>query len=372
MTPNSAVGSKRDSILWPALAFLGLSSLWLLIAIRSSLTDWDFTQFYIAAHLPVSSLYSRSAFIAFGQQFLAPIGVKYYPPFVRPAVFSLALKPLALFSYWHAYWIWAAAGLASYLAALLILFRRLKLPTHLLPWFALFFPSMFGLITGQDANVYLLVLVCALLLIVSGKEIAGGFLLALCVYKFNLIIFLPLVLLFKASWKSLLSFSAGALAAALASAALVPPPKYLALLHSIPRETIGFIPGGIRGLAIRAGHPGWYFPVAAIGAAACIYLIWKLPLLEAFCVALTGSLLLAYHVTWYDCALLVFPVAVACARLAARTRAVALTLLFIPFDWIYGREAFQVFVEVLILSYFAAKAFRPPVPANLQPSPVAN
>ena len=202
MTPNSAVGSKRDSILWPALAFLGLSSLWLLIAIRSSLTDWDFTQFYIAAHLPVSSLYSRSAFIAFGQQFLAPIGVKYYPPFVRPAVFSLALKPLALFSYWHAYWIWAAAGLASYLAALLILFRRLKLPTHLLPWFALFFPSMFGLITGQDANVYLLVLVCALLLIVSGKEIAGGFLLALCVYKFNLIIFLPLVLLFKASWKS--------------------------------------------------------------------------------------------------------------------------------------------------------------------------
>jgi len=70
----------RKNIRLLALAgagFFGFSSIWLLIALRFSQTGWDFTQFYIAAHLPVQSLYDHAAFVAFGEHFLAPIGVKY-------------------------------------------------------------------------------------------------------------------------------------------------------------------------------------------------------------------------------------------------------------------------------------------------------
>ena len=357
----------RKNIRLLALAgagFFGFSSIWLLIALRFSQTGWDFTQFYIAAHLPVQSLYDHAAFVAFGEHFLASIGVKYYPPFVRPAVFSMALKPLALFPYWPAFWLWATVGLAAYLTALLILFRKLDLPKNILPWFALFYPAMSGIMTGQDCDVYLLVLVAALMFIVSGKEIAGGCVLALCTYKFNLILFLPIVLLAKTRWKAFFSFAVLSGAAGLASAALVPPAKYFTLLRAIPEITIGFIPGGLRGVTIRLGHPAWYYPIALVGSLLCIYLIWKLPLVESFCVGVTGALMLAYHVTWYDCALLVLPICVAWTGSGKKMRAALLTMLALPFAWLLGNDYCQVIAEILILAYFSWIAFRQPVVAQ--------
>ena len=352
--------TSQRAFIFSAFAFFALSSIWLIVAIRFSETGWDFTQFYIAAHLPVSSLYNRSEFVAIGSKLLAPIGINYYPPFVRPALFALALKPLALFSYWGAYWLWGAVGFAAYLAALLILFRWLALPKNLLPAFALFTPSLFGIVTGQDANVYLLVLVGALLLILSEREVAGGLLLALCAYKFNLLLFLPFVLIFKARWKSFFAFVIGTAAAALLSALLAPPSQYLALLRSIPQLTIGFIPGALRGVCIRTGHELLYFPFAAVAAAFCLYLIWKLPLVEAFCVAVTAALLLGYHVTWYDCALLVLPICVDWRNAGSKTRASLLALLVLPFLWILGKEIFQVIAETIILFPFARMAFVAP------------
>ena len=347
--------TNSSSIRFAFLAYLALSSVWLIIALRFSQTGWDFTQFYIAAHLPVSSLYNRTEFVATGTKLLAPIGINYYPPFVRPAVFALGLKPLTLFSYWGAYWLWAAVGFVSYLATLLILFRRFDLPKNLLPAFALFTPSLFGIVTGQDANVYLLVLVGALLLILSGREIVGGLMLALCAYKFNLLLFLPLVLIFKARWKSFFAFIVGTSAAALLSALLAPTSHYFVLLRSIPQLTIGFIPGGLHGVAIRTGHELVYFPLAAVGSAFCAYLIWKLPLVDAFGVAVTGALLLGYHVTWYDCALLVFPICVAWRASSKGAHAWLLALLVLPFGWILGKEAFQVIAETILLLLFARR-----------------
>jgi glycosyl transferase family 87 len=345
------------STLLACIAFLALSSLWLLVAVRFSETGWDFTQFYIAAHLPIRSLYDHAEFAAMGRKLLAPIGIYYYPPLVRPAFFALALKPLAFFSYWHAYWLWAAAGFVAYLATLLIIFRWLALPKNLLPAFSLFSPSLFGIVSGQDANVYLFVMAAALLLIVSGREIAGGLVLALCAYKFNLLLFLPFVLLFKARWKSIFAFAIGTAVAALLSALLAPPSQYLALLRSIPQLTIGFIPGGLRGVSIRAGHELLYVPLALLGSVFCIYLIWKLPLIEAFCVAVTSALLLGYHVTWYDFALLVLPICVAWRSASSQMRAALLALLVLPFLWILGKEVFQVVAESIVLFPFARMVF---------------
>lgn len=132
---------------------------WLALALKSPQSKgWDFPVFYIAAHLPTQLLYNHSAFAAFGRQHLLPLGVHYYPPFyIRPAVFSVLYRPIMAMAYWHAFWVWAAAGLSAYLASVLILIRRFRLPGFLLPAYAVFFPALMGIMSGQDIGGYLLV-----------------------------------------------------------------------------------------------------------------------------------------------------------------------------------------------------------------------
>lgn len=341
------------------VAFFAICSIWLIIAIRFPQSGWDFTQFFIVAHMPVHSIYDRAQFTQFGHNTLASLGIEYYPPYVRPAVFALFLKPLSWFSYWTAYWLWAAIGLLSYFLSALLLIRRFALPPGLLPAFALFYPGIFGIVTGQDANVYLLVLVAALGCLLDGHELAAGFLFALCCYKFNLILFVPLVLLFKARWKPLFTFVATSAAAAASSALLAPPSTYLALLRNISQETIGFVPGGLHGIAIRLGHERWYFPAAALGGIFCVYLIYRLPLLEAFCVAILAPLLFAYHVTWYDFALLVLPIAVAWRHSPKPVQVGLLALLLVFPAWLLGGQFYQVTAAVFLLSFFSWESARP-------------
>lgn len=82
---------------------------WAMVAHNSPQTGWDFPVFYIAAHLPTHLLYNRDAFAAFWQLHLAPIGVRYSPPFyIRPSIFSFLYRPMIDLSYWHAFWIWAS------------------------------------------------------------------------------------------------------------------------------------------------------------------------------------------------------------------------------------------------------------------------
>lgn len=71
---------SRDFPTYPFLAFLGLSSLWLIWALRFPATGWDFTHFYIAARLPVRALYSRPAVVDFGEKSLAPLAFTIMPP----------------------------------------------------------------------------------------------------------------------------------------------------------------------------------------------------------------------------------------------------------------------------------------------------
>jgi hypothetical protein len=359
MSPASARSQASSwSGLVAPLTFLALSAIWLVIAVRYSETGWDFTQFYLVAHLPIHSIHDREVFVQLGERLLGPQGIHYYPPFVRPAVFALAAKPLAWFSYWQAFWIWAGIGFLSYVASILLLRRRFALPEAMLPAFALFFPSLFGIVTGQDANTVLLVLLASILLLLDGRNLVGGLLLALCAYKFNLILFFPLVLLVKARWSALISLVSGVSIAAFASAMLAPASSYLALLRTIPRITIGISFGGLHGVAIGLGNEWWYFPAAAAAGMFCVFLIYKLPMLEAFCVAIVAALLLGYHAAWYDCTLLVIPIAVAFQKAAKATRAALVLILALPGVWAFGGAFVQAMVEIFLLAYFANGAFR--------------
>ena len=354
---SSRQSLRPAGLLFAGVAFLALSAIWVVIGLRYPETAWDFPQFYIIAHLPLHSVHDRPVFVQLGERLLGPLGIHYYPPFVRPAVFALIVRPLAWFSYWQAFWIWVSVGFLSYSASILLLRRRFDLPNAVLPVFALYFPSLFGLVTGQDANVLLLVLLVSILLLCDGPGVLGGVLLAVCGYKFNVILFLPLVLLFKSRWRSLAGFVAGASVLAAASAMLAPASNYLALLRTIPAITIGLAPGGLHGVAMRLGGESLYYPAAIAVAAFCVFLIYKLPMLESFCVAIVASLVVAYHAAWYDCAVLVIPIAVAFQHATKTFRTILLLILGLPAVWVLGREYFQVFVEMLLLGYFARDVF---------------
>jgi hypothetical protein len=334
---------------------------WVALALKSPQSrGWDFPVFYIAAHLPTHLLYNHSAFASFGRQHLLPLGVHYYPPFyIRPAVFSLLYRPIMAMAYWNAFWVWAAAGLSAYLASALILIRRFHLSGFLLPAYAAFFPALMGIMSGQDIGGYLLVLTTAFLLLEKESDALAGLTFALCLYKFNLIILIPVMLLLHRRHRALTWFAVGGLFIAAASIALASPLEYLSVLIHGPKQIPGFFPVGLPGFS-AAIHQPWCYPVLAVVVLiVCCRLIPLLPVAEAFCVAITGTLLISPYVTWYDSTLLALPLAVVFARAGTVMRVCCVGALFALPLWVSGggfsNKAggfMHVAVELYLLAYF--------------------
>jgi len=311
---------------------------WLFFAMVFPETGWDFSQFYITAGLPIESIYDRAAFESRGVEQLAPLGVDYFPPYVRPAVFSLPLGPLAFLSYTHALWLFAGIQFLFLCIVLFLLNRRFGLPCEMIPAFMLCYPAMMGIITGQDPHTLLLLVLSGFLLLEKGRDILAGCTLALCLYKFNLILWLPLLLLARRRWTALGSFCAAGVALAAASALLAPPGDYLRLLANIEQYTIAFTPEsmiGFRALSVTLGWEPLYFLVSPVLVAVGFPLLRNRPLPEAYMLAIIGSMLCSYHVNWYDGALLLIPIALVRERGSAPAQMLGSVLLAVFPLWVY-------------------------------------
>lgn len=341
-----------------------------LASIRSPQLGWDFPQFYTAANLPIHAIYDPATFRAFGRESLAPLGVVYYPLYIRPAAFALVFRPLALLNYWAAFWMWAAFCLVAYLTSIILLLRSLRLPAYLVPAYAGFFPAIVGLIGGQDACVVLLAVVGAWLLLEQGLDWFAGAMIALCLYKYNLILMLPLLLIAKGRFRAFASFGIGAIILTAISAALASPRAYVNLLIESPKLTPGLWSVGLVGFSQAIGQRWCYPLLAVIAFAVCCWLMNRLPMTEAFCVAIVAMLLISPHIAWYDSALLALPIAVIFARSAIAIRIACLAVLVAYPLWRYGGGNngpigfTHVSVEVLIVAYFAAYALRTRGPAK--------
>ncbi len=290
---------------------------------------------------------------------MAPLGVRYFPPYVaRPAVFALLYRPLALFPYWTAFGIWAGLCLCAYFAATIILIRRLRLPAYLIPAYAGFFPAIVGLISGQDACVVLLVLVSAWVLLDQQRDWLAGALIALCLYKYNLVLLIPLLLVIKRRFRALTSFGIGAIILTTASVALASPREYINLLIADPK-LYSYFRVGLVGFSRAIGQP-WCYPVlAVIALAVCCWLMRRLPMTEAFSTAIVGMLLISPHIAFYDSTLLTLPIAVVFARSGPAMRVICLAILVIQWLWVdsSGPIGFtHTGVELFILGYFVSYA----------------
>ena len=351
-------GSRRK----PDISILAVSLLtfavccgaWAWFATVFPETAWDFTEFYIAGRVPITSLYDQDVFHEYGDR-LTPHAVDYYPPYVRPAIFSLPLRALMWLPYWPAYAVFACLQFACFLGALYLLRKRFAVPIELLAGFGLFYPAMMGIITGQDSNAVALLLAAGLVLLLDHKDRAAGIVLALCLYKFNLMLLLPVLLLIKRRYEAFRWFCGAAALLAAGSTLVSPPGQYLTLLRNISRYTIGFSPGrmiGLRALAYGLGEPALYYLFAALAVLGSIWAMKRLAMPQAFCVAILGALLCSYHVNWYDGAVLLVPLMLAFGSTAPWPKLAAAPLLFAFPVW----AAFPKVIAALLLLLLAAFA----------------
>lgn len=334
--------------IWAA-ATLVIAGGWIFWGTHWRETAWDFTMFYVAAHSPVGSIHDQAVFQETARRVLAGTGVTYASPYVRPAVFALALRWMRGLSYWEAYRVWACLQFVFYGATLWALSRRFRAPVLGSYVWVLFFPAFFGIITGQDSLAAGLVLCLALVMLADGRDEIGGALLSLTLYKFNLFLLVPVYLALRRRYRALAAYAVCGAVLAGMSALLEPPSLYLALLPDIQRYTIGFSPKtmlGLRGLCATLGWNAAY-PVAALALSA--YLLAKSRRMEfawGFGMMVTACVLCAYHATWYDGAVLALPFGLALARGGPVLRMLTAGVMVIPF-W----NAMPAFVTALLLGF---------------------
>lgn len=326
---------------------------------------WDFPQYFLAARLPVWNRPNHDEFLRNAHALLAPVGVAYVPPYVRPAVFSLPLWTIMWLPYWTAFQLWAGIQAASYVLAVWLLKRRLNFIPPLLVGIGVFIPATHGIVNGQDATSVALLCVIGFLLLERGRDTLAGLVFGLCLYKYNLFALLPLFLIRRKARRALWSFLATGMVIAAVSSCLVDPKEYLNLLSKIADLTIDFGPRsivGLRGVAATLQMPALYWISAAIVTGITIYAIPRLPLDRAYCATLLGSLLCAYHVTWYDYSIAVFPLLFLLSSPGWTGRAVSFVMLFYPAIWFGNRVvlmcSFVLLAWVVLIWPVVAKTAR--------------
>ena len=335
---------------------------WTVLEQYSHQMGWDFPVFYIAAHLPVSSLYNADAFATFWQAHLQPVRVPHWAPYIRPSLFSLPLRPLRYLPYYPALIVWLLGGLAAYFASVLILIRRFQLSPFLVIACAAFFPAAGGIFSGADIAFYLLAFVTAFLYMERNRERWAGGAFALCLCKFHLTLLIPALLIFGKRYRALATFALGIVVVLLGSMSLTPLKAYTAAAIAAPGRVGGF-PVGLLGFS-NAIHQPWCYPaLAVIVVLTACWLFRVLLPAESLSVALVGALLISPYIAWYDSTLLVLPAAVIYARSGFTVRASCVaTLTAIPL-WTHGGGNngpigfMHVGVELLMLGYFAQAGF---------------
>jgi len=188
----------------------------------------DFRQLYIAGYMvrtgAAARLYDYDYQLQLHNKLVAP--AKIALPYVRPAYQAVLFAPLSLLSYRAAYALWTVVNVALLTLACFLLpsrFPELVKVWKLLPVGVIcaFFPVWIALLQGQDTILLLILLSAAFLALEKDREALAGSLLALGLFKFQII--LPIAFLFVAwkRWNFMKGFFGTALLLAAASCSLI-------------------------------------------------------------------------------------------------------------------------------------------------------
>ena len=297
---------------------------------------WDLASFRVAAKLLASghSLYDFAAqSTAYHAEFGRGFDVLF--PFAYPPIFAIEMLPLAHVPQAAA---WALVFVAS-LAAVSFAVRAITGDARDAVWVLGTFPGLVGLLAGQFSFFALGLVVLAWTLLERQRSLEAGLALSVLAFKPQLLLFLPLALLFRRDWRALLGLALGA-------------GIQVALCFAVaPHDTLAF-PGVLRAFAgyarthfdddwsftwraffalLAPGHSLATEAAAAGAVAICAWAgvraMWRARRDLALCfgAAVLTTLCAAWHAYPYDWVLLAFPFFLLLPR-ARPSRAVSVAL----------------------------------------------
>jgi hypothetical protein len=335
-------------LLQGALPFLlGLELLaWLIILPIGMRGHADFRQLYAAGYMVrtghAHELYDYNSELQFQNQLVGPAQMPL--PFIRPAYCTLLFAAISVLPYRIAYL--AFMGVNCILLAFSYWLMKAWLRNLVRLWsllpamlFLAFYPVSAALLQGQDSILLLAVLVGTLVLLSRGRELMGGLLLGLGLFKFQIVIPVAILFVLWRRWRFSMGFLITGSAALALSAAIVglnESRHYVQWLtstrdsgsftsndHTYPILT-GFMPN-IHGfiVGIFGGHlsQDWVKAITisvslAIIMAAGTITHRRLSAIDAFIVAVPAAVVASYYLFLHDLTVLLIPVALTLDNLA--------------------------------------------------------
>jgi hypothetical protein len=281
-------------------------------------------------------------------------------PFIHPAYEALLFVPLSLLPYRAAYF----AFLTVNLALLAICYRLLRpgLQNLARVWYGLpaamflFLPVTGALMKGQDSVLLLTLLVAATVCLGAGREFSAGTLIALGLFRFQIVLPIAILFLIWRRWR----FSAGFAVAAAVLAAVSVGIVGVAQTESYARSLLSISGSGSTADLVRYGQPDWQMAnlrglivglagshlsilwtrrvILLVSGVVLLLVAWLAPGgkgSDPLLIAITTSAAVSYHFLFHDLSVLLIPIILAldrfvtaeatgdpAGRLVARTAAV--------------------------------------------------
>jgi hypothetical protein len=294
----------------------------------------DFSSFYAAGQILRSGngvhLYEYETQRMAQQQFSFRQG----PLLFNHARFeTMIYAPLSLLSFRGAYFTWWACNLLLLVVTLQLMAQTFPGIRALMHYWVLalafFVPLQIALVQGQDSVLTLFLLAACLVLLAKGRSAAAGVVLALALYKPQLVLPIFLVLAVGESLRFVFGFAVGAIGLTGVSAVLVgwrgleSFPRFLAEFNSLPVSFSGADPrlmANARGFLLQSGFNA---SMALVAALSLVLLLLAMAAARASrslstrcAIAVTVASLASYHILTHDLTILVVPFLLAIHELA--------------------------------------------------------
>lgn len=291
----------------------------------------DFRTFYTAGYMvrtgDARDLYDAELQFRLQNQLAAPL--KSALPYIHPPYEAYLDAPFSLLSYRNAYYAFLAFNLVLLGAAFWLLRPRMNNLAAIFPWlpaaiFIAFPPITIALLQGQDSILLLAILVGAGVLLDRDRPFASGAVLALGLFRFQVVLPIALLFLLWRRWRFVAGFTLSSAILCLVSLAMVGwagAKAYCATLlsfsHRVPSQVdhLYRVPPrfilNLRGLIFslyRFHVPDVWLPVLTVLASvAILYLAAKKPAHASFTVAIPVAALVSYHFLVHDMSVLLLP-----------------------------------------------------------------
>ncbi|MEJ2092419.1 MAG: glycosyltransferase family 87 protein [Syntrophobacterales bacterium] len=338
----------------------------------------DFLGFWAASSLALEG----NAREAYNPKWLIPVEGKVIHPqhhrlWFYPPPYLIIVLPLALVPFLPSLFLWGTATLAGFVAVL----RRIA-PHPLTIWLTLAFPACFhNLVRGQNAFLSGIIFGSGLLLL-DYHPLAAGLVLGLMVFKPQLAVLIPVVLLAGRYWRTLAGFVLSALGMILLSLVIFGFETWsvsLQILHRVSKTLLipGYLPLNLNSTVFSSAEllgltpklALWvHYTVAFIIAGAAIWTWYqRAPLRIRGSTLIIGTLFFAPRLFVYDLTLLAIPLAflgyeLALTRFSSGPAAIFVAAWLMPFyaPILAANTPIQIgpLVLFMLLLYFLYEFYR--------------